>query len=107
MLSYVLKRRPELAGVVATTAGLRSPVLEQKLKMTLARVLRLGRPDRGDAKRVGRQHDLAGPQGRRGLPRRPARPRKASLALGKHASIYAQWTMDHAGKFPLPLLLLG
>lgn len=38
-LTYVLKTKPDLQGVIATSAGLRSPLTEQKLKLLMVRLL--------------------------------------------------------------------
>jgi acylglycerol lipase len=104
-LTYALRRRPALAGVVASSAGLRSPVLDQRLKITAARLLGSLLPS------------IAIPSGLddSGLSRDPAVIEayradplvhdKASLALGKDGAEGAGWALAHAGEFDLPLLM--
>ena len=106
VLTYVLRQRPDLAGVVVSSAGLRSPVLEQQLKMTAAKLLGSTLPT------------IAIPSGLddSGLSRDPAVIEayradplvhdKASFALGKDGAQGADWALAHAGDFALPLLML-
>ncbi len=105
VLSFVLRRRPQLNGVVISSAGLRSPVLEQKLKMTAARVLASVLPSvqmptgLDDA---GLSRDQAVIDAYRADPLVHG---KASLALGRDSASTAQWALDHASQFDLPLLM--
>jgi alpha-beta hydrolase superfamily lysophospholipase len=108
VLSYVLKRRPDLAGVVASAPGLRSPVLEQRLKMSLARLLgsvapSVVMPTGLDDSGISRDPAVVA-----AYRADPLVHDKASLALGRDGSVYAAWTLEHAGEFPqsVPLLLL-
>jgi alpha-beta hydrolase superfamily lysophospholipase len=106
VLTYALRLKPELAGVVVSSAGLRSPVLEQQLKMTAAKLLGSTLPT------------IAIPSGLddSGLSRDPAVIEayrddplvhdKASFALGKDGAEGADWALAHAGDFTLPLLML-
>jgi acylglycerol lipase len=106
VLTYALRLKPELAGVVVSSAALRSPVLEQQLKMKAAKVLGSALPA------------IAIPSGLddAGLSRDPAVIAayradplvhdKGSFALGKGSSEGADWALAHAGDFTLPLLML-
>jgi alpha-beta hydrolase superfamily lysophospholipase len=106
VLTYCLRQRPELAGVVVSSAGLRSPVLEQHLKMNAAKLLGSVLPS------------IAIPSGLddSGLSRDPAVIEayradplvhdKASFALGRDGAAGADWALAHAGDFTLPLLML-
>jgi alpha-beta hydrolase superfamily lysophospholipase len=106
VLTYALRLKPDLAGVVVSSAGLRSPVLEQQLKMTAAKLLGTALPT------------IAIPSGLddSGLSRDPAVIEayradplvhdKASFALGKDGAQGADWALAHAGDFSLPLLML-
>ena len=106
VLTYTLRMKPDLAGVVVSSAGLRSPVLEQRVKMTAAKVLGSTLPS------------VAIPSGLddSGLSRDPAVLEayradplvhdKASFELGKDGASAASWALEHAGDFTLPLLML-
>jgi alpha-beta hydrolase superfamily lysophospholipase len=107
VLNYVLRRRPPLAGVVATGSALRSPLEEQTFKVTMARLLNgllpaltmhSGLPAEAlsrDAQVVRAYvndplvHDLATPR----------------LAVEEFAA--GHWALEHAAEFPpIPLLLM-
>jgi len=106
VLTYALRMKPDLAGVVVSSAGLRSPVLEQRLKMTAAKVLGSALPG------------IAIPSGLddSGLSRDPAVLEayrsdplvhdKASFALGKDGAEAADWALGHAADFTIPLFML-
>lgn len=106
VLTYALRMKPDLAGVVVSSAGLRSPVLEQQLKMTAAKLLGSALPT------------ITIPSGLddSGLSRDPAVLKayradplvhdKASFALGKDGAEGADWALAHAEDFALPLLMV-
>jgi alpha-beta hydrolase superfamily lysophospholipase len=105
VLTYCLRQRPDLAGVVVSSAGLRSPVLEQHLKMNAAKLLGSVLPT------------IAIPSGLddTGLSRDPAVIEayradplvhdKGSFALARDGAAGADWVLAHAGDFTLPLLM--
>ena len=106
VLTYALRQKPDLAGLVVSSAALRTPVLEQQLKVTAAKLLGSALPT------------VAIPSGLddTGLSRDPAVIEayradplvhdKGSLALAKDAAAGADWAMAHAGDLTLPLLML-
>ncbi len=106
VLTYALRQRPDLAGVVVSSAGLRSPVLDQRVKMTAAKLLGSTLPT------------IAIPSGLddSGLSRDPAVLEayradplvhdKASFALGRDGAAGADWALAHASDFTLPLLMI-
>ena len=106
VLTYSLRLKPDLAGVVVSSAALRSPVLEQQLKMTAAKVLGSTLPT------------IAIPSGLddTGLSRDPAVIEayradplvhdKGSFALAKGSKEGADWALAHASDFSLPLLMV-
>ncbi len=106
VLNYALRRSPELAGIVATSSGLRSPVLEQRVKMTAAKAL--GRVLPWVAIPTGLDDS--------GLSRDPAVIEayradpyvhdKASLALGKDGAEGADYALAHAAELHYPLLMI-
>jgi alpha-beta hydrolase superfamily lysophospholipase len=104
-ITYVLRRRPALAGVVVSSAGLRSPVLDQRLKITAARLLGSLAPSVAIPSGLddsGLSHD---PQVLEAYRADPLVHDKASLALGKDGAEGAAWALAHAGEFDLPLLM--
>lgn len=106
VLTYVLRRQPDLAGVVVSGAGLRSPVLEQRVKMTAARLLgsllpTVTMPSGLDDTGISR--DPAVVEAYRAD---PLVHDKASLGLGKEGAVGATWALANAARFPLPLLIM-
>jgi alpha-beta hydrolase superfamily lysophospholipase len=105
VLTYVLRQRPDLAGVVVSSAGLRSPVLEQQLKMTAAKLLGSALPSiaiPSGLDESGLSHDPAVLEAYRSD---PLVHDKASFALGKDGAEGADWALAHAADFTLPLLM--
>jgi alpha-beta hydrolase superfamily lysophospholipase len=106
VLTYVLRAKPDLAGVVVSSAALRSPVLEQQLKMTAAKVLGSALPSitiPTGLDNTGLSRDPAVIEAYRAD---PLVHDKASLALGKDGAQGADWALAHAGDFALPLLMI-
>ncbi len=106
VLTYVLQRDADLAGVVATSAGLRSPVLDQRLKMLAAKVLgavapSVTMPTGLDAAGLSRDRKVVD-----AYLADPLVHDKASLALGRDGAAAAAATLADAARFPLPLLMV-
>ncbi len=105
-LFYTLRRKPKLAGVVATGAGLQTPLFEQKLKLTIAKTLAnvlpaLTLPTGLNAELLS--HD---PQVVQAYRDDPWVHDRASLAMGSSSFKVTEWTMEHAAEFEPPLLLM-
>lgn len=105
VLFYTLRRKPRLAGVIATSPGLRTSLVEQKLKVTFAKLMasilpKLALPTGLDADLIS--HD---PQVIQAYQSDPLVHDRASLAMASSTIRAIQWTMEHAGEFPAPLLL--
>lgn len=105
-LIYALRRRPDLAGVVASAPALRSPVLEQRLKMEAAK--RLGSvlpwvaiPTGLDDSGLSRDQSVID-----AYRADPFVHGMASLRLGKDGAEGAEWALAHAKDFDLPLLVI-
>lgn len=106
VLYYVLKRNPDIKGAVVTSPGLHTALERQPVKMMMARVLGSLMPG------------VSMPSGLEtgGLSRDPAVVQaylndplvhdRISLGFGKIMLGVIQWTLAHAGEFPLPLLLM-
>lgn len=106
VLYYTLLRRPPLAGVIATGSALRTPLAEQKVKVTLARLLSrllpaLTLPSGLDPATISR--DPAVVQAYRNDPLVHDR---ISFRLAGELLRASRWVMEHAAEFPLPLLLI-
>lgn len=105
VLTYALRRSPDLAGVIASSPALLTPVLEQRLKVTAAKVLGsavpwLAMPSGLDV--TGLSRDAAVIEAYQAD---PFVHDKASLALAKDAAEQGEWTMAHAAQFHWPLLM--
>ncbi len=106
VLTYVLRQRPDLAGVVVTSAGLRSPVLEQRVKITAAKLLGSALPNiaiPAGLDDAGLSHD---PDVIAAYRADPLVHGQASFALAKGGAAGADWALAHAGNFDLPLLMV-
>ncbi|MGB9723202.1 MAG: lysophospholipase [Chloroflexia bacterium] len=106
VLYYALRRRPSLSGVIATGSALRTPLADQKVKVTLARLLSrllpaLTLPSGLDPTTISR--DPAVVQAYRNDPLVHDR---ISLRLAGEMLRASRWVMEHAAEFPLPLLLI-
>ena len=106
VLTYCLRRTPSLAGVVGTSSGLASPLLEQKLKIGAAKILgsllpTVSVPTGLDANLISRDPEVV-----KAYLADPLVHDKASLALGRDGAIGAETALANAGQFRLPLLLV-
>lgn len=106
VLTFCLRNQPRIAGVVATSPGLASPLLEQKLKIGAAKVLgsllpTVTIPTGLDANQIS--HD---PAVVADYLADPLNHDKASLALGRDGALAAEAALAGAGRFSLPLLLI-
>lgn len=106
-LNYVLRRKPALAGVIATSPALHSNLEAQPVKVMAARVLGTILPaltlDAGlDATKIS--HD---PAVVRAYLADPLVHDKVSLGWGKMMLGINRFALQHAAEFPLPLLLMA
>ncbi len=106
VLTYALRRRPDLKGVIATSSGLHTELEKQTAKLTLVKVLgsvapTVLLPSGLDLSMLS--HD---PQVEQAYLRDPLVHDKISLGFGKAMLGTVSWTLAHAAEFPLPLLLM-
>ena len=107
VLNYVLRERPELSGVIATGAGLRTVLEKQHLKIAFARLAgalipQLSLPSGLDADMISR--DIAIVQAYRNDPLVHDR---ATLKMANECFQSIPWAFEHASDFPtVPLLLM-
>jgi acylglycerol lipase len=105
-INYVLRRKPELAGVVITSPGLRTSLENQKVKITLARLLgllapALTMPNGVDPHALSRDSKVVVD-----YVQDPLVHDRASLAFANTMLEAIQWTYAHADEFHLPLLMM-
>lgn len=106
VLNYVLRRKPRLAGVIATGPGLRTALEKQRLKITFARIMgrlvpTLSLPSGLDAGMLS--HDQAIVRAYRSDPLVHDR---ATLHMANQTLASIPWAFEHAHEFSLPLLLM-
>lgn len=106
VLYYTLRRRPSIAGVIATGSALRSTLEGQAFKVVLVRLLSRLLPALTlasglDPATISR--DPAVVQAYRGDPLVHDR---ISFRLAGELLRASRWAMEHAAEFPLPLLLI-
>lgn len=106
VLNYALRRKPALKGVVATSSGLRTALEQQKVKVTLARVLGTvfpagTLPSGLDPATISRD-----PQVVAAYRADPLVHDSVSFGMGKYILDAIRWAFEHAAEFPLPLLLV-
>jgi alpha-beta hydrolase superfamily lysophospholipase len=106
VLFYALRRKPQLAGVISSSPGLRSPVLEQKAKIAFAKIMgsllpSLSIPVGLDAATISRDPEVV-----QAYQKDPLVHDVVTLATTKYSIQIVPWTWEHAAEFSLPLLLM-
>ena len=106
VLHYGLIRKPDVRGVIATSSGLRTALEKQPLKVFLAKMLGALIPKTLIASGLdsnGLSHDEKVVQV---YNNDPLNHDKGSLGFGKTMLGVTKWTLEHAGEFSRPLLLM-
>lgn len=106
VLNYILRRKPDLHGVVATASGLRTALELQSDKVMLAKVLgtlvpAASLPSGLEPKTISRD-----PQVVSAYINDPLIHYRVSLGMGKDLLAASAWAIAHAHEFPLPLLIM-
>jgi alpha-beta hydrolase superfamily lysophospholipase len=106
VLTYTLRRHPKLAGVVATSSGLRTALEKQKGKVALAKILGSIMPRQSlssglDANKISCDMEVV-----KKYINDPLVHDKMTFGLGKALIDAIPWTFAHAPEFPVPLLLV-
>ena len=106
VLNYVLRRKPQLNGVVVTGAGLRSPIAEQKAKITFARIAgsllpNVSMPTGLDANAVSRDPEVV-----QRYKDDPLVHGVSTLSMAKSGFEAIPYVFEHAAELTLPLLLM-
>lgn len=106
VLHYGLIRKPNVKGVVATSPGLHTALETQTLKVNMAKILGSIIPgvtiSSGlDSKAISRDEKVVSLYNHD-----PLNHDKVSLGFGRIMLGVTKWTIEHAGEFSLPLLLM-
>ena len=106
VLHYGLKRKPAVKGVIATSPGLHTSLEEQPVKIFMAKLLGSLMPNTAlpsglDAAGISREAAVV-----QKYKQDPLVHDKITLGFGKVMLAVTTWTLEHAGEFSLPLLLL-
>ncbi|MBC7879513.1 MAG: lysophospholipase [Anaerolineales bacterium] len=106
VLHYGLLRKPDVKGIVATSPGLHTALETQTLKVNMAKILGsvipgVAVPSGLDSKNISHDEKVVTTYNND-----PLNHDKVSLGFGKIMLGVTKWTLEHAGEFSLPLLLL-
>ncbi len=106
VLNYTLRRHPDLAGVVATSSGLRTALEQQKGKIALAKFLGSIMPKQSlssglDASTISRDAEVV-----KKYVNDPLVHDKMTFGMAKALMESISWAFAHASEFPVPLLLV-
>lgn len=105
VLYYGLRRKPDLAGVIASAPALHTALEHQPVKLMMARLLGGLAPEitvPSGLDTTALSHD---PQVERVYLADPLVHGKMTTGFGKVMLDVKDWTLEHASEFPLPLLL--
>jgi alpha-beta hydrolase superfamily lysophospholipase len=106
VLFTTLRRKPQIAGVIATGAGLHTPLIEQKLKVSFANAMAAVLPRMTLSTGLNPELISRDPQVVQAYLNDPLVHYKASLAMARSTIQAILWTMDHAAEMKVPLLLM-
>ena len=106
VLNYALRRRPSLAGVIATGPWLRLAFDPPAIQITLGRALDRFWPAMLQPNGLDRTALTHDPAVIRAYESDPLVHDRISVRLAVTMMDAGQWALDHAAEFPLPLLLV-
>jgi alpha-beta hydrolase superfamily lysophospholipase len=106
VLNYTLRRRPELAGVVATSSGLRTALELQKGKIVLVKLLGSVMPKQTIASGLDAATISRDPEVVKKYLSDPLVHDKITFGMAKALSDAISWVFAHASEFTVPLLLM-
>jgi acylglycerol lipase len=106
VIEYALRRRPQLAGVIATGPLLRTAFEPPAWKVTLAKIMRSLWPTLSLSNELDRQGLSRDPEVVRAYNEDPLVHDRLSARLGMDMLQSGLWSLEHAAEFPLPLLLM-
>ncbi|HTP00637.1 MAG TPA: lysophospholipase [Anaerolineales bacterium] len=105
-LNYALRRKPDLAGVIATDPALHSELEEQQFKVALVRLLGGVAPTVALASGLKTSMLSHDPQIEQAYINDPLVHDRISFGLGKVLLAANEYALKHAAEFQLPLLLM-
>ncbi|HEX7975428.1 MAG TPA: alpha/beta hydrolase [Anaerolineales bacterium] len=106
VLNYVLRRKPMLAGVIATGAGLHSSLEEQTLKVSFAKMMGKVLPTVTLATGLDPKDICRDPRVVAAYQNDPLVHDRSTLAMAKYNFEAMPYALTHASEFHLPLLLM-
>ena len=106
VLNYALRRRPQLAGVIATSPWLRLAFEPPAWKLTLGKVMNNLWPSFSMATGLDINASSHDPEIVQSYNNDPLTHNRISIRMFVNISQAAQWALQHAAQFPLPLLLM-
>lgn len=106
VLNYALRRKPAIAGVVATSPALRVTNPLPALQVALAKVMNKLKPDMQMANGLALEGLARDPEVIRAYTNDPLVHNKISVRLALEMLQAGEWAMAHAAELPLPLLLV-
>ena len=106
VLNYTLKRKPQLAGVVATSPLIRTTNPAPAVKITLGKLMYKLQPGVTMANGIPLDSLAHDPEIGRAYAADPLVHNKISARLALDMLQAGEWALAHAAEFPLPLLLV-
>ena len=106
VLNYALRRKADLAGVIASGAGLKSEVQNQTFKVALSKMLgsvvpKLSMPSGLEANMISRDPEVV-----EAYVNDPLVHDRATVGLAKNSFEAISWVYENASNFDIPLLLM-
>ena len=106
VLHYALKRNPDIRGVISTSPGLRTALEQQPVKVMAAKLLgslipSVSVPSGIDLNEISRDREVV-----ETYKDDPLVHNRMSLGFGKVMIDVVKWTLENAGQFKYPLLLM-
>ena len=106
VLNYTLKRKPQLAGVVATSPLIRTTNPAPAVKITLGKLMYKLQPGMTMANGIPLDSLAHDPEIGRAYAADPLVHNKITARLALDMLQAGEWALAHAAEFPLPLLLV-
>lgn len=104
-LAYSLSRKPDLCGMIVSSPGLRTALHEQKVKVTLAKVLGAIAPTITLPSGLNAEHISRDPQVVKAYVNDPLVHDKTSTGFGRAALQAGEFVFAHAAELSTPILL--
>jgi len=105
-LNYILRRKPNINGVIVSGPALYTAVSEQKMRVVLAKIMGSILPALTMPSGLEPTHISRDPQVVQTYVDDPLVHDRTTLAMAKHTLESISWVFDHAPGFHLPLLLM-